>query len=82
MNVYGGGELEDYLIRFVSNLDPNGDTGIFWPQYSVESPNLLTFWDGLTPLGITQDSFRDDAISFLISVMLSNPLGGIWYEYL
>ncbi|OBZ65459.1 Lipase 4 [Grifola frondosa] len=33
-NVYGGGDMADYLIRFVSTLNPNGATGIDWPPYT------------------------------------------------
>ena len=46
LNVYGGGDMTDYLVNFVNNLDPNGKTGISWPQYSVASPRLLACQDG------------------------------------
>ncbi|KAF4580247.1 hypothetical protein EYR40_003229 [Pleurotus pulmonarius] len=33
LNVYFGGEMEDYLINFVNKLDPNGEgRGINWPK--------------------------------------------------
>jgi acetylcholinesterase len=66
--------MADYLIRFVSKLDPNGDTAIPWPQYTTGSPDMLTFNDGLTPLVITQDTYRANAIKFLTTLALSNPI--------
>ncbi|KAF4589937.1 hypothetical protein EYR38_009232 [Pleurotus pulmonarius] len=76
LNVYFGGEMGDYLINFVNNLDPNGQgRGINWPKYTASSPNLVTFNDDLiSPVTITQDTFREDAISFLTGVTLANPL--------
>jgi len=66
--------MEDYLIHFVNNLDPNGNTDINWPKYTTQSPRLLTFLDGLIPLTITGDTFRKEAIDFMIKVTLSNPI--------
>jgi len=75
LNVYGGGELEDYLIRFVATLNPNGNTGINWPKYTTASPNLLTFNDNLLfPLTVTQDTYRSEAMQFLINVTLVNAI--------
>ncbi|KIJ15391.1 hypothetical protein PAXINDRAFT_11935 [Paxillus involutus ATCC 200175] len=31
-NVYGAQDMTSYLVRFVSNLDPNGGTDLYWPQ--------------------------------------------------
>lgn len=66
--------MEDYLIRFVATLDPNGNTGINWPKYTTESPNLMTFLDGVIPLEITQDTYRQEAIAYLTNVTLANPI--------
>ena len=74
LNVYGPGDMTDYLVNFVTNLDPNNSTGIYWPQYTTDSPNLLTFLDGLVPLEITQDTYREEAIAFMMNVILQNPL--------
>ncbi|KAF4574341.1 Carboxylic ester hydrolase [Pleurotus pulmonarius] len=76
LNVYFGGEMEDYLINFVNKLDPNGEgRGINWPKYTTSSPNLVTFNDNLLfPVTISQDTFRTEAISFLTEVTLANPL--------
>lgn len=66
--------MKDYLVRFVANLDPNGSTGINWPKYTTESPNLLTFLDGLIPLTVTKDDYRKDAIAYITKVTLANPI--------
>ncbi|KAI0754517.1 carotenoid ester lipase precursor [Daedaleopsis nitida] len=74
LNVYGGGDMADYLINFVNNLDPNGNTGISWPKYTTSSPKLLTFLDGLTPLTITNDDYRVDAMKLVTKLSLQFPL--------
>jgi len=73
-NVYYGGDMADYLVRFAANLDPNGDTGIEWPQYTTDSPNLLTFLDGPVPLEITQDTYRVEAIEGITNLLLEYPI--------
>ncbi|KAJ7893148.1 hypothetical protein B0H14DRAFT_3675844 [Mycena olivaceomarginata] len=63
-NVY---ELTDYLVNFVTAVDPNGPTVPAWPTYTTEQPNLMTFADGLGigdgretgTTAVTQDTFRD-----------------------
>ncbi|KAK0222165.1 carotenoid ester lipase precursor [Armillaria fumosa] len=74
LNVYFGGDMADYLIRFVATSNPSGSTGIQWPQWTTKSPNLLTFNDGLLPLTITQDTFRSDAMNGLSEILLANPI--------
>ncbi|KAJ3829345.1 Alpha/Beta hydrolase protein [Lentinula raphanica] len=74
LNVYGGGEMADYLIRFAATLDPNGNTGIEWPQYTTASPNMLQFNDGLIPLTLSLDNYRESALSFTAQLMLVNPV--------
>ncbi|KAJ3988381.1 Alpha/Beta hydrolase protein [Lentinula detonsa] len=74
LNVYGGGDMADYLIRFAATLDPNGDTGIEWPQYTTSSPNMLQFNDGLIPLTLSLDNYRESAISFTTQLLLANPV--------
>ncbi|KAG6829134.1 hypothetical protein H0H92_005608 [Tricholoma furcatifolium] len=77
LNVYGGGGMADYLIRFVVSLNPNTGSSILdvqWPQYSESNPQLLTFLDGLIPIIITQDNYRVDAMNALINFTLANPL--------
>jgi len=72
--LYGGGDLTNYLIQFVTNLDPNGGSSTPWPQYTPESRQLLTFYDAPTASNITLDDFRADAIAFLQNVSLRFPL--------
>ncbi|EJF60948.1 carotenoid ester lipase precursor [Dichomitus squalens LYAD-421 SS1] len=74
LNVYGGGDMTDYLVNFVNHLDPNGKTGIAWPQYSVDSPKLLTFLDGLIPLTITSDDYRADGFNLITNLSLQFPI--------
>ncbi|KAH9891908.1 carotenoid ester lipase precursor [Cubamyces lactineus] len=74
LNVYGGGELADYLINFVNHLDPNGNTVPSWPKYTTSSPNLLTFLDGSIPIEITNDDYRVDAMSLMTELSLEFPL--------
>lgn len=55
----GPGSLLDHLIRFAAKLDPNGDpAGIFWPQYAVESKDILMIgewpWSPPTIAGYVQ----------------------------
>lgn len=71
---YGLGEMSDYTIRFAAHLDPNGGGAMEWPKYSVASPQMLTFNDGLVPLSISEDTYRTEAMGKLIEVMLSNPI--------
>lgn len=47
-NIYGAGELTDYLIHFATHLDPNGGSSPQRPQYTTSagghsSPQLMTF---------------------------------------
>ena len=66
--------MADFLINFVNNLDPNGETGISWPKYNTSSPKLLTFLDGLTPLNITDDDYRVDGMNFLTELGFQFPI--------
>ena len=72
--MYGQGDLCDYLINFVNRLDPNGQTGIPWPQYTTGAPKLLTFLDGVTPLAITDDDYRVDGMKLLTKLSLEFPI--------
>ncbi len=70
--------MADYLVNFVNKLDPNGKTGISWPQYTTKSPQLLEFYDlvisGLNGLKITNDDYRVDAMNFITQLSLQYPL--------
>ncbi|KAL0062982.1 hypothetical protein AAF712_010113 [Marasmius tenuissimus] len=77
LNVYGGGELTNYLIHFTSNLNPNGNSVAQWPQYTPDSPNLLTLQPEisvLTPVVVTQDTYRTEAMDVFRRVLLDHPL--------
>ena len=71
---YGPGDMTDYLIRFAANLDPNGKTGITWPKYSVDAPQLLTMQDGPKPLTLTKDTFRAKPIEAVAKLSRAFPL--------
>ncbi|KZP13932.1 carotenoid ester lipase precursor [Athelia psychrophila] len=72
--IYAGGALADYLINFVANLDPSGSTNIPWPQYTTWAPNMLTFYDNPDSLNITQDTYRQAPIAYLIALSLVHPI--------
>ncbi|KAG6824132.1 hypothetical protein H0H87_012506, partial [Tephrocybe sp. NHM501043] len=76
LNIYGGGGMADYLIRFATNLDPNSKNilDLQWPKYTVGSPKLLTFIDGLIPVTITDDTYRKAAMNALTNLTLAHPL--------
>ncbi|KAH7906742.1 Alpha/Beta hydrolase protein [Hygrophoropsis aurantiaca] len=70
LNVYGPGDMTDYLIRFVVNLNPNGggrgNAAFYWPEYSLQDKQLLTFLDSVTtPLAISTDTYRSQALSYI-----------------
>jgi len=71
-NVFGPGDMTDYLVRFVANLNPNGNTGIHWPQYSVNSPKLMTFLDGDVPLELTDDTYRAEAFKLVTQLSIES----------
>nr|VWO97518.1 Carboxylic ester hydrolase (EC [Ganoderma boninense] len=68
------GDMTDYLVNFVNNLDPNGRNGTYWPQYSLDSRKLLTFQDGFQPLTTTTDDYRVDGINLLTDLALRFPM--------
>jgi len=84
--IFAHAELQDYLINFINNFDPNkGYQGsastngsseglIYWPKFSQAKKELLTILDGDVPLEITKDDFREEAIDFLVKFALENPL--------
>jgi acetylcholinesterase len=76
--IYGPSDMTDYLIRFGATLDPNdGNTDpsqIAWPAYTPDAPTLLTFLDGLAPLALSSDTYREEAIQTLIQASFADPL--------
>lgn len=73
-DVYYDGEMTDYLIRFVTHLDPNGGSLLQWPKYSTSKPELMTFLDGATPLELSLDTFRVEGFEKLNQLALKYPL--------
>lgn len=57
----------------MTNLDPNGGDHLSWPQYNTTTQQLMTFLDGTTPLAISLDNYREDAMALLIQVNLEMP---------
>ncbi len=58
LNAFGPGDMTDYFIRFVNDLDPNGASGVYWPPYNNTARLALQFNDGSVPLNITVDDGR------------------------
>ena len=72
--MFGGGDMTDFLVRFVNTLDPNGGPEIHWPEYSPEAPQLLGFVEGTPNLTIIADTFRKEAMDFVTQLSLAEPL--------
>jgi acetylcholinesterase len=75
-NVFGGGDLTDFLIQFVTNLDPNGILSPHWPQYTTSSPQLMTLLGSQLEVTnnnrtITLDAFRIEGIEFITNLSLT-----------
>ncbi|KAI0699605.1 carotenoid ester lipase precursor [Cerioporus squamosus] len=73
-NVFGGGDMTDFLVRFVNTLDPNGGPQIDWPAYTRQLPQLLAFVEGKTPLEVIPDTFRKEAMEFVTKLSQAEPL--------
>ncbi|KAI9063823.1 alpha/beta-hydrolase [Trametes sanguinea] len=74
-NIFGGGDMADFLIRFVNTLDPNGggpETN--WPAYDLEAPQMLAFIEGAKPLEVVPDTFRKEAMEYLAFLGLVYPV--------
>ncbi|KAF8259500.1 carotenoid ester lipase precursor [Lactarius quietus] len=77
LDIYGPGDLTDYLIHFVTNLDPNCGASAHapWPRYTTSSRKLLTLLDDpVTNVTITQDTYRTDGMGYLTKLLLAHPL--------
>ncbi|KAG8890132.1 hypothetical protein FRB98_000860 [Tulasnella sp. 332] len=72
LDVWGKGELRDYLINFANHLDPNVGHSVFrWPQYTLDKPTMLRLKDNpLHRLDFVSDSFRQKGMQFLIDFSL------------
>ncbi|KAF9049515.1 carotenoid ester lipase precursor [Hymenopellis radicata] len=56
-----GGDLQDYLIRFVAN-------------WTLMSPQLVSFNDGSVSENITDDTYRKEAMETLNAILFENPV--------
>ncbi|RPD57249.1 carotenoid ester lipase precursor [Lentinus tigrinus ALCF2SS1-6] len=72
-SAFGPGDMTDYFIRFVNNLNPNGDSGIQWPTYNTTTRATLQFNDGAEPLKLAADDERLAGMSELSSLSLRFP---------
>ncbi|KAH9970734.1 carotenoid ester lipase precursor [Lactifluus volemus] len=70
---YGPGELMDYLIHFVTNMDPNGGSSPLWPQYTTAYPDLMTFLPS-NGTSITQDTYRANGLDYITSINLPHAI--------
>jgi acetylcholinesterase len=66
--------MADHLIRFTSNLNPNHGVGYQWPKYTLSARKMATYVDGLTPLVTTEDTYRSEAMDYLNTLTLANPI--------
>ena len=75
-NVYGPGDMTDYLVHFANHGDPNDPAGnlLQWPQYDMESRNQLVFLDGDIPLNVSTDDYRASGFDKLTELSLEFPL--------
>jgi len=76
--VFDGGELQEYLIQFVANLDPNrgpaSPTLMKWPQYTLPTKATIVFQDKEPRSRIDNDTFRGAQMDFLRDLELKYPL--------
>jgi len=53
------GEMQDYLIHFAHDLDPNSGSKLpNWPRYDLEKREMVELLDGPVPINTTTDTFR------------------------
>ncbi|RPD58746.1 carotenoid ester lipase precursor [Lentinus tigrinus ALCF2SS1-7] len=71
---FAPGDMTDYFIRFVHDLDPNGPSGVQWPQYNSSARLTLQFNNGDVPLIVTVDDERLAGTEELTSLALRFPL--------
>lgn len=68
--------LDDYLVRFVTNLDPNNGTEPSWPKYDNSSKQILWFThdDDDTGVQVSTDDYRVPQLMYLTNLSLAYPL--------
>ncbi|RPD58753.1 carotenoid ester lipase precursor [Lentinus tigrinus ALCF2SS1-7] len=72
---FGPGDMTDYFVRFVTNLDPNGsnESQPVWPTYNTTARLTLQFNDGSTPINVTVDDERLAGTDELSALSLRFP---------
>ncbi|KAI0793612.1 carotenoid ester lipase precursor [Fomes fomentarius] len=71
---YKPGDMIDYFVRFVNDLNPNSDTGVQWPKYDAAARLSLEFSiDVDTPLRIVADDARSEAMGVVSALSLRFP---------
>jgi len=68
--------LDDYLVRFVTNLDPDNGTEPSWPKYDNSSKQILWFThdDDDTGVQVSTDDYRVPQMAYLTDLSLAYPL--------
>ncbi|KAF9779512.1 Alpha/Beta hydrolase protein [Thelephora terrestris] len=73
-DIFGGGVMADYFIRFINTLDPNGSSSpraqVEWPTYDTENLRLLTFLPDYNEPSVivTDDNFRKEQIELFVEM--------------
>uniref|UniRef100_A0A8H7XML8 Carboxylic ester hydrolase n=1 Tax=Psilocybe cubensis TaxID=181762 RepID=A0A8H7XML8_PSICU len=66
---------DPYVISFVNTLNPNVDGTTAWPEYTNDTPNMLTFYDDPLPSpNVTQDTYRLLPMEYLSNLSLAYPI--------
>jgi carboxylesterase type B len=66
--------MDDYLIRFAVNHDPNNGTDPQWPEYTRESNWTYIFPPWFARPIVELDKRRVDQMEFLTNLSLVYPL--------
>ena len=64
----------DYVVHFVNHFDPNGKNLTAWPKYTPTNPTMLTLIEGPTPIVLTNDTYRKEAMEYLTELSLQYPM--------
>ncbi|TBU30175.1 alpha/beta-hydrolase [Dichomitus squalens] len=74
-NMYGPGDMTDFLVNFVNRFDPNKNVTslIHWEKYRTGDPVLLDFY-GNDSLRLTSDTYREEALNLVMKLSLEQPL--------
>ncbi|KAI0738668.1 carotenoid ester lipase precursor [Daedaleopsis nitida] len=73
LTAYGPGDMTDYFVRFVNDLDPNGASGVQWPKFSPATRQALQFNDGDPTLEVVPDIARLNGTAALFGLSLKFP---------